>query len=267
MVSLRVLMLGDLIGRPGRKMLLRTLPAFRERHGVACVVANGENASGGMGIQRGALDDLFSAGVDVVTSGNHVWHRKEVYGLLAEEPRLLRPANYPARLPGLGRVVVEKAGVKIGVVNLLGRVFMDPMDDPFTAADREIAALRGSGAQVILVDFHAEATAEKEAFAFYLDGRAALLAGTHTHVQTSDEKILPDGLGYITDLGRCGSFLSVLGVEPKASIEGFLTGIPQNFTPAKSTLMMEGVLADIDPATGRTVRIERIRQQAEAYDE
>ncbi|HOW50504.1 MAG TPA: TIGR00282 family metallophosphoesterase [bacterium] len=267
MASLRILMLGDIIGRPGRKMLLRLLPGYRTRHGISCVIANGENSSGGMGIQRDAMDDLFTAGVDVITTGNHVWHRKEVHELLKKEPRLLRPANYPARLPGLGHVVVERGGVKIGVLNLLGRVFMEPMDNPFEVAERELTLLREAGAQSILVDFHAEATAEKEAMAFHLDGRVSLLAGTHTHVQTSDEKIFPDGMGYITDLGRCGSFFSVLGVEYPASLEGFLTCTNKKFTPAKDSLMMEGVIADIDPATGRAVRIERIREQAEAHDE
>ncbi len=267
MAPLRILMLGDVIGRPGRKMLRVMLPGFRDRHGIHLTVANGENSSGGMGIQRDAMDDLFAAGVDVITTGNHVWHRRTVGDLLKSEPRLLRPANYPARLPGNGRVTVEKSGVKVGIVNLLGRVFMDPMDNPFEVVERELAALKEAGAQVILVDFHAEATAEKEAMAFHLNGRVSLLAGTHTHVQTSDEKIFPDGMGYITDLGRCGSFFSVLGVEYPASLEGFLTCTGKKFTPAKDSLMMEGVIADIDPATGRAVRIERIRQQAEAQDE
>lgn len=267
MALFRILMLGDVIGRPGRKMLLRVLPGYRTRHGIHCVIANGENSSGGLGIQRDAMDDLFTAGVDVITTGNHVWHRKEVYELLKKEPRLLRPANYPDRLPGLGHVVVENGGVKVGVINLLGRVFMEPMGSPFETVERELAALKEAGAQIVVVDFHAEATAEKEAMAFHLTGRVSLLAGTHTHVQTSDEKIFPEGMGYITDLGRCGSFFSVLGVDHHASLEGFLTCTNKKFTPAKDSLTMEGVIADIDPATGRVARIERIREQAEAHDE
>jgi len=245
-------------------MLRALLPAYRQRQGIDLVVANGENLSGGLGVRKDALEDLFAAGVDVVTTGNHVWHRDEVRGLLAAEPRLLRPANYPDRLPGKGTVILSVAGTPVGVVNLLGRVFMDPIDSPFEAADREVTALRAAGAKVVLVDLHAEATAEKEAMGFHLDGRVSFLAGTHTHVQTSDEKILPGGTGYITDLGRCGSFFSVLGVEPDASIEGFLSCIPKNFTPAKNALMMEGVIAEIDPATGSTVRVERIRESTEA---
>jgi len=264
MKVLRVLMLGDVIGRPGRKMLRTFLPAYRARHGLSFVVVNGENVSGGAGIKADGLDDLFSAGADVVTTGNHVWRREEGYSLLRNEPRLLRPANYSARLPGRGSTVRPVGGVSVGVINLLGRTFMDPIDNPFDAVDREIALLRETGAQVILVDFHAEATAEKEAMAFYLDGRVSLLAGTHTHVQTSDEKIFPGGMGYITDLGRCGSFFSVLGMEPRPSLKGFLEGVPKTFTPAKEMPMMEGVVADIDPVNGKTVRIDRVRESMEA---
>lgn len=264
MTLLRVLMLGDVIGRPGRKMLRAFLPEYRARYGISFVVANGENVSGGAGVKSDAFDDLLQGGVDVVTTGNHVWRREEGYFLLRNEPRLLRPANYSARLPGKGCVVRPVGGIFVGVINLLGRTFMDPIDSPFDAADREIVFLREAGAQVILVDFHAEATSEKEAMAFYLDGRVSLLAGTHTHVQTSDEKIFPGGMGYITDLGRCGSFFSVLGMEPQASVEGFLEGVPKSFTPAKNMLMMEGIIADIDPTTGKTVHIERIREKMEA---
>ncbi len=263
MSPVRILMLGDVVGRPGRKMIRAALSSYRERKGIEFVVANGENLSGGLGVKKEALDDLFAGGVDVVTTGNHVWHRKEVYDLLTTEPRLLRPANYPARLPGRGGARYTVADVTIGVVNLQGRTFMDPIDSPFDAADREIALLSEDGTRIILVDFHAEATAEKEAMAFHLDGRVSFLAGTHTHVQTSDEKIFPGGMGYITDLGRCGSFFSVLGVEYRASLEGFLTCTTKNFTPANHSLMLEGVIAEIDPGSGKTVGIERIREPME----
>ncbi len=257
-------MLGDVIGRPGRKMIRTALPSYRERKRIAFVVANGENLSGCCGVKKDALDDLFSGGVDVVTTGNHVWHRHEVRNLLTTEPRLLRPANYPDRLPGKGRGSYVVGKTIVGVMNLQGRTFMDPIDSPFDAADREISLLREEGARIILVDFHAEATAEKEAMAFHLDDRVSFLAGTHTHVQTSDEKIFPGGMGYITDLGRCGSFFSVLGVDHHASLEGFLTCTAKNFTPADHSLMLEGIIAEIDPESGKTLRIERIREPMEA---
>jgi len=224
------------------------------------VTANGENVSGGLGIQRSGQDDLYSAGVDIITTGNHIWNKKEAISLLKEEnSRLLRPANYPERTAGKGSLLIEKYDIKIGVINILGRVFMDPIESPFFAVDREIDNLKKNEAKIIIVDFHAEATAEKEAMAFYLKDRVSLLAGTHTHIQTSDEKIFPEGMGYITDLGRCGSFFSVLGVEYESSLKGFLTMVPQHFTPDTGKCAMEGVIAEISVETGKTLKIERIR--------
>ncbi len=257
-----ILMLGDVVGRPGRKLLTRLLPSFRERHSIDCVIANGENSSGGLGIKQESMKDMLDAGVDLITSGNHVWHRKEVHELLKKEPRLLRPANYPEHLAGKGRALLPypESGITVGVINLLGRVFMDPIESPFEVVMRETEHLKNEGANLLVIDFHAEATAEKEALGFFLDGRAAIVAGTHTHVQTSDEKLLPGGTAYITDLGRCGGFLSVLGFEPEGSIDGFLSCTSKSFTPAKENLAMEGLLISIDGNTKMPVSVKRIRE-------
>ncbi len=264
---LTVALLGDIVGRPGRRLLRSILPRFIQEKEIDFVVANGENSSGGVGIKKNAMVDLHESGVDVITSGNHIWNKKEAVPLLnAEGTKLVRPANYPQHLPGKGSVLVEKHGVKVGVVNLQGRVFMDPIDSPFSAVDREIETLRSEGAQIILVDFHAEATAEKEAMGFHLLGKASLLVGTHTHVQTSDERIYPEGLGYMTDLGRCGSFFSVLGVKHGDSLRGFLTSIPQRYTPAREDLAMEGLVAKIDVQTGKVIELERFRKFMEDRD-
>lgn len=266
--SIRIIMLGDVVGRPGRKFIKEVLSGLKNDRAIDLAVINGENASGGNGIQESAMKELFSAGIDVITSGNHVWHKKETYSLLKENERLLRPANYPTKMPGKGSCVVtlDKTGVKVGIINIIGRTFMSPIDNPFESVIKEISAV-SQLADIIIVDFHAEATAEKEAMAFYLRDKASLLVGTHTHVQTSDEKIFPEGLGYITDLGRCGSFFSVLGFDFNDSLKGFLTSVPQSYTPDKHTLAIEGIIADIDTKTKKTVKIERIRIFQEAGHE
>lgn len=259
----KIVLLGDVIGRPGRRVLRALLPKFRKKHSVDMVIANGENASGGLGIKENAYKDLLASGVDVLTSGNHIWNKKEIWSLIERRSdTLLRPSNYPETLPGKGATIftLKNKDLKIGVINMLGRVFMQPIDSPFTSVKSDVENILLNGVDIIVVDFHAEATAEKEAMAFYLKNKVSFLAGTHTHVQTSDEKIFPEGMGYITDLGRCGSFFSVLGVKYEESLRGFLTSIPQAFTPHKQSLCMEGVIISCDAESGKCVHVERIRE-------
>ena len=202
---LNILMLGDVFGRGGRRLVRELLPVLVDRHTIDLVVVNGENASGGLGITANAADELLGYGVDVLTSGNHVFKHREIYHYLEQEERLIRPANYPQPCPGRGKVLVETArGVLVGVVNVLGRTFMSPVDCPFQTAGKEIEELKRAGAGVVLVDIHAEATSEKKALGWYLDGQVSAACGTHTHVQTADECVLPGGTAYITDLGMTG---------------------------------------------------------------
>jgi 2',3'-cyclic-nucleotide 2'-phosphodiesterase len=257
-----ILMLGDIIGRPGRKIIKAHLAELIKETGAHFVIANGENASGGAGLLESAAKELFEAGIDVLTSGNHIWNKKDISKFIGSYSNILRPANYPEMLPGSGSGVFlcKKNDIKIGVVNILGRTFMSPIDSPFTAIDIEIAALREKGARIIVVDFHAEATAEKEAMGFYLKDKVELLAGTHTHVQTSDEKIKGNRMGYITDLGRCGSYSSVIGFNEAESITGFLTSVNQKFEPSKTEPVIEGVIARIDSDSKVCSQITRIRK-------
>lgn len=260
-MQFRILTLGDLIGRSGRNVVREKLPALIAEQSVDMVVANGENASGGFGLIEANAKAVLAAGVDVITSGNHIWNRPETAGFIGRYPNILRPANYPDTLPGSGRFLFRHSGkgVKVGVLNLLGRVFMPPMESPFFKAETEIAALREEGADLIVVDFHAEATAEKEALGIYLSDKVELVVGTHTHVQTSDEKIIAGRMGYISDLGRCGSFVSVLGFDAQQSIHGFLTDTQQRCDPCKDGLVLEGLIADFDVETRSCVSLKRIR--------
>lgn len=261
-MNFRILMLGDLIGRPGRKVIRENLKKMISDDHLDLVIANGENASGGSGLVESAARDLFESGINIITSGNHIWNKKEIYSFLNSYPNILRPANYPETLPGKGSVIYEhpEKKVKVGIISLMGRVFMSPIDSPLNAALREIEKLRGLGAQIIVVDFHAEATAEKEALGIYLSDKVELFAGTHTHVQTSDEKIINNRTGYITDLGRCGSFHSVIGFDPEDSIRNMITSIPQSYVPAKNDISIEGIIADIDTAKKKCVSIRRFRK-------
>ncbi|HNW82347.1 MAG TPA: TIGR00282 family metallophosphoesterase [bacterium] len=261
-MTFRILMLGDLIGRPGRKVIRENLRNIIKEDHIDLTVANGENASGGSGLVESAAKDLFESGIDVITSGNHIWNKKEIFSFLPNYSRILRPANYPEILPGKGSVVFEHTGKKarIGVINLLGRVFMHPVDSPVTAAVIEIEKLRNAGADIIVVDFHAEATAEKEALGIHLSNMVELFAGTHTHVQTSDEKIINGHSGYITDLGKCGSFHSVIGFNHEDSIRNLLTSIPQSFVPAKNDMTIEGIVADFDIEKRKCLSIRRFRK-------
>jgi hypothetical protein len=246
------------IGAPGRDVVKALLPALRERFDAHLVVCNVENAAGGFGLSRDAGEALVAAGVDVFTGGNHLWDRKESAAYVAEEPRLVRPANLPPGTPGEGwRIFRAADGTPVGVVSLLGRVFMKEADCPFRAADRALADLKDR-CRVILVDFHAETTAEKVAMGWHLDGRASMVVGTHTHVQTADERVLPGGTAFLCDAGMTGGFESVIGMDREAALARFLTLLPRRLTPATGDLRLNGALATVDPATGRALAVRRL---------
>lgn len=252
-------MLGDVYGRPGRRILQEHLPRLRAERRLDFVVANVENAADGFGITPDLASQLRAAGVDCLTSGNHIWDKPEILGYLEAEPRLLRPYNYPADAPGTGLFRGEAAdGTPVAVLNLMGRLFMPPCDDPFRAAERALEAL-GGGIKVILVDMHAEATSEKQAIAVFLDGRVTAVVGTHTHVQTADERVLPGGTAYLSDLGMTGPYDSVIGIEKEIALRRFLSGMPVRFTVARRDPRLCGAVIDVDPATGRAAAIERLQ--------
>jgi len=256
---MKLLFLGDIVGRPGRDLIRRHVRALASRHDADLVIANGENAAGGAGITRENMLEILSAGVDVITTGNHVWDKRETLEFIGNEPRLLRPANYPESTPGAGScVVTAKNGVKVGVINVMGRVFLHAIDDPFRGAEREIARVRGDGAQVIFVDMHAETTSEKIALSYYLDGMVTAVIGTHTHVQTADERILPGGTACLTDVGMTGPHDGVIGIEKEAIIGRFVSGLPARFETASGDPRMHGVIIEVDDATGRATGIARL---------
>jgi 2',3'-cyclic-nucleotide 2'-phosphodiesterase len=253
-------MIGDVIGQPGIKALFAGLGPLVRSTRADIVIANGENAMGGFGIGKEEVDKLFSIGVQVVTTGNHVWERPGSAELLAATPRLLRPANYPPGASGTGWTWLESGGVLWAVLNLQGREDMTPIDCPFRGADAAIAAIEAAApGAIILVDFHAESVEEKEALAFYLDGRVAAVAGTHTHVQTADQRILPKGTGYITDIGMSGPQDSVIGVKVDICVRRGLTQMPIKMESAEGDAFISGVLFTIDPESGRCLGVERIR--------
>lgn len=251
-----VLFLGDIVGRTGRRAMDKFLPGLVKKYAPSMIIANGENAAGGSGVTEDIGKDLFLH-VDVLTSGNHIWDKKEALPYLEHEPRLLRPANYPAVNPGRHSYVFQNAdGIKAAVLNLQGRVFMEPLDCPFRRADEEVAALAAE-TPIIIVDIHAEATSEKQALGWYLDGRVSAVIGTHTHVPTADERILPKGTAYITDAGMAGGRNSVIGIARDQALQRFLTSRPQRFEPSRDGLFLSGVFIEIDPATGKALAIRR----------
>ncbi|HWB15490.1 MAG TPA: TIGR00282 family metallophosphoesterase [Vicinamibacterales bacterium] len=259
----RLLFIGDICGKPGRELLRRGLASLVRQRGIDLVVANGENAAAGFGITPDIADDLFSYGIHVLTGGNHSWDKKEIVGYMPDHARLLRPANFPAGAPGAGRVVVRATnGVSVAVINVMGRVFMTPIDDPFRVVLDEIRAVRDE-ASIILVDMHAEATSEKVAMGWHLDGQATVVVGTHTHVQTADARVLPQGTAYITDVGMTGPHDSVIGVDRTAIIQRFLSGRPQRFETATGNPRINAVVVDADEAIGRAVSIERLDLSAD----
>jgi metallophosphoesterase (TIGR00282 family) len=254
----RLLFIGDIVGRPGRELVRRGLAALVAHHQIDLVVANVENAAAGFGVTPEIADDFLSYGIHVMTGGNHTWDKKEIFPYFAEQPRLIRPANFPAGAPGRGvSVVTAGNGVPVAVINLMGRVFMTAIDDPFRVVLDEIAAVK-TEARVMLVDFHAEATSEKIAMGWHLDGRVAAMVGTHTHVQTADERVLPQGTAYITDVGMTGPHDSVIGVEKSAILQRFLTALPQRFETATENPRLNAVIIDADEMTGRAKAIGRV---------
>src|SRR5712692_9612866 len=260
---MRLLFIGDIVGRPGRELVRQGLHGLVEHHRIDLVIANAENAAAGFGITREIGDHLLGWGVDVMTSGNHIWDKKEALDYIGTEPRLLRPANYPAGAPCNGSYLARtRHGRSVGVVNVMGRVFMLNIDDPFQIVLREIEALR-QRARIIFVDFHAEATSEKVAMGWHLDGKATAVVGTHTHVQTADERILPKGTAYLTDVGMTGPHDSIIGVEIDAALGRFLNALPAKFETATGNPRLNAVVIEADEQTGRATDIERISLSTE----
>lgn len=260
---IRILFLGDIVGEPGRKAVIKAVPTFLKERGVDFVIANGENAAGGRGITGKITIDLLRAGIAVITTGDHVWDQRETYGYISSEPRLLRPANYPGGTPGQGSIILDTAKGKIGVLNLQGRTFMQPiLDNPFYCAQSEIARLREE-TSVIFVDMHCETTSEKIAMGRFLDGKVSAVCGTHTHVQTADEQIFPGGTAFLCDAGMCGPTESCLGREFEPVIRRFLTNTPVAFPIADGPVRLNGALIDIDETTGRALSIQRVSQPGE----
>jgi metallophosphoesterase (TIGR00282 family) len=255
----KVLFIGDIFGEPGRRTVARAVPKLVAQRQIDIVIGNGENAAGGFGITPELAEELFDLGLAVITTGNHAWDKKEILDYFPREPRLLRPANYPSGVPGQGSVVVESAGgEQLGVLQLMGRAYMPTLDCPFQVAKRELAALKKRTTAVI-VDMHAEATSEKMAMGHYLDGEVVAVVGTHTHVQTADDQILPKGTAYLTDIGMTGPLHSVIGVKKELAIEKFLTGMPRRFEVASGPSVFCAVLLELDARLGKALSIERIR--------
>ncbi|MSO45682.1 MAG: TIGR00282 family metallophosphoesterase [Acidobacteria bacterium] len=260
---MRILFIGDVVGRPGRDLVRRGLGALVDQHQIDLVIANVENAAAGSGITREIGDQFLDCGVDVMTSGNHIWTKKEAIDYIGTESRLLRPANYPAGVPGNGSYLARTDdNQSVGVINLMGRVFLLNIDDPFACALREVEAMR-QRTRIIFVDFHAEATSEKIAMGWYLDGKVTAVVGTHTHVQTADERILPKGTAYLTDAGMTGPHDSIIGVEIEPALNRFLTAMPSRFETATANPRLNGVIVEADAATGLATDIERISYSLE----
>ncbi len=258
--SFKVLFIGDVIGRPGRVTVGNILPELKEQYRPQLIIANGENLAGGLGLTQGTAEELFAYGVDLLTTGNHIWDKKESLEYIDQEEKVLRPANYPQGVPGRGYTVVESEGSPpAAVLNLSGRVFMAPLDDPFVAANRIISKL-SKETSIIILDFHAEATAEKIAMGWYLDGQVSAVIGTHTHVQTADERILPDHTAYITDVGMTGPIDSVIGMDKDTVIQKFLTQMPARFEVPKGDVVVCAVIVDIEPIAGGAISIERFQR-------
>jgi metallophosphoesterase (TIGR00282 family) len=255
---MRILFIGDIVGKPGRRAVHEMLPELISGYRIDFVIANGENAAAGFGITREIVEDLFEGRIDVLTMGNHVWDKKEILDFIADYESLLRPANYPASVPGRGSVVMPSLrGYHVGVVNLMGRVFMHPLECPFRTAEREIEKIR-KRTKIILVDMHAEATSEKIALGWFLDGKVTAVVGTHTHVQTADERILPGGTAYITDVGMTGPFDSVIGTRKEIVLERFLKQIPNKFDVAKGDVRLQAVVIEVDEKSGTALGVERL---------
>lgn len=258
---MNILFIGDIVGSPGRRAVNKLLPGLKEEYALDFVIANAENASGGSGIIPKVADELFASGIDLLTSGDHIWKKKEIFELINRENRILRPLNFPALAPGKGSGIFKiDSGQKIGVINVNGRVFMEPLDCPFRAALKAQKELIQE-TKIIIVDIHAEATSEKVALGWYLDGKVSAVIGTHTHIQTADERVLPQGTAYLSDAGMCGPYDSVIGRKADNVLERFLTGLPVRFEVADENIQLHGAVLDIDENTGKAKSITRIQRK------
>ena len=258
---MRILFLGDIVGEPGRKAVTQHLASIKRQHNIDFSIVNGENAAGGKGITPKIARELFAAGVQVITTGDHVWDQSEILEYLPTEPKILRPINYPADTPGNGSVVLETSFGKIAVINAQGRTFMNPpLENPFTIVEQEVNRLTDEGVKIIFLDFHAETTSESIAMGFHLDGTVSAVVGTHTHVQTADERILPKGTAHLTDAGMCGPEISVLGRNVESVVFKFKSGLPTRFPVAKGPVRLCGVIVEIDPESGRATHVERFNR-------
>lgn len=256
---MKVLVIGDIVGHPGRKAIKELVPLLKKEEGIDFCIANAENAAGGSGVTPPIADELFKCGVDVMTTGDHIWNKREIYEYLDSNNRLLRPANYPKGAPGFGSCVVDKPA-KIGVINLAGRVFMDAIECPFRVVREEIDKMKGE-VKIIFVDIHAEATSEKVALGWYLDGVVSCVFGTHTHIQTADERVLPKGTAYITDLGMAGPYDSVIGRKVEQILSRFITQLPHRFEMAEENIILAGAIVEVDEKSGKAISIKRVQRK------
>lgn len=258
---MKILFIGDIVGKPGREAISKCLPELKKEHNLEFVIANAENVAGGSGITAGVAEELFCLGIDVLTSGDHIWKKREIFQIIEQEERILRPVNFPLGAPGRGFGLFKtKAGFKVGVVNVAGRVFMEALECPFRTSKKAVEEL-SQETKVIIVDIHAEATSEKVALGWFLDGIASSVLGTHTHIQTADERILPKGTAYITETGMTGPYDSVIGRRIEDVLERFLSSIPTRFAVAKENIQLHGVVLDIDENTGKARSIVRIQRK------
>jgi hypothetical protein len=258
---MKILFIGDIVGEPGRRAIAELLPGIKKANEIEFVIGNAENVAGGSGVTPSLADELFNHGLDVITSGDHIWKRKEIIDRIESDRRILRPANYPSGAPGSGSTVVKsESGTDVGVINLMGRVFMQPLECPFKVAQEEINKIKNR-ARVIIIDMHAEATSEKIALGWYLDGQVSAIIGTHTHVQTADEKILPNGTAFLSDAGMTGPYDGVIGRKKEQILARFLTQMPMKFEMAEGDIQLHGVVIDVDDKTGKANSIKRIQKK------
>lgn len=258
---MNILFIGDIVGNPGRDAIKILLPKIKKEEAIDFTVANAENAAGGAGLTPNVADELLEMGIDVLTTGDHIWDRKEILEVIDKEHRILRPLNYPEGAPGIGSIILNsKSGTKVGVINLVGRVFMQAVECPFKTGIKEVNKIKEE-TPVVIVDIHAEATSEKLALCWYLDGLVTAICGTHTHIQTADERIFQKGTAYLTDLGMTGPFDSVLGRRPEQIIRRFITGLPTRFEMADSNVQLQGAVINCDAKTGRANSIKRIQRR------
>jgi len=256
---LKILFIGDVVGNPGRKTVKEMIPKIKKEYGIDFCIANCENAAGGSGITYVVAQELYKSGIDGITMGNHTWSKKEILNFIESDPKIVRPANFPRETPGTGSTILEKDKLKLGLINVQGRVYMSAADCPFKAAERELETLKKQ-VKVVIVDIHAEATSEKCALAWYLDGRASCVFGTHTHVQTADERILPNGTAYLTDVGMTGPYEGIIGMDRDIIIKKFILHMPERFELAQGKVQFNAVVVDVDERTGRTNSIVRINK-------